>query len=145
MTLGKYGLFAECRGRDIRQTCIICRVSGLGHSANKVMFAKCRCRYTLGKHAVTVFASSRYFFCRALVSALGNVFAECPIKNTRQINFCRHFVRRVLFAEYNTRESLCRVIFELHRVPWTHGKDSVFDSEWQRGPRGHESFVFLYL
>ena len=39
------------------------------------------------------------FFCQALVSALSNIFAECPIKNTQQINFCRHCVRRVLFAE----------------------------------------------
>ena len=27
VTLGKHGLFAECLGRDTRQTCIICRVS----------------------------------------------------------------------------------------------------------------------
>ena len=45
---------------------------------------------------------------------LGKVFAERPIKNTRQRNVCRLYLRRVLFAECNTRQSLCRVFFGLH-------------------------------
>jgi len=53
---------------------------------------------------------------------LGKVFAERPIKNTRQRNVCRLCVRRVLFTECNTRQRLCQVFFGLRRVSWAHGK-----------------------
>jgi len=110
-TFGKHALFAECQGWGTRQTrsCLL-STKAVRHS---------------DKHAMTVSAPSHYFFCRALVSALGNVFAECPIKKTRQINFCHHCVRRVLFVECNTRQNFYRVFFGLRRVPLTHGKDPV--------------------
>ena len=132
----EWPVFAECPGCDTRQTWFICRVSGPGHSANIHYLPSVRAG-ALGKqgHVCRVprpldtrqtrrdrLHAPLLFFCRALVSALGNVFAKCPIKNTRQINFCRHCVRRVLFAECNTPQSLCRVFFGLRRVPWTHGK-----------------------
>ena len=81
----KTGIFAECQGRGTRQTrSCLPSAEAVRHSAN------------------TSWPSPRRhinFFCRALVSVLGNVFAECPIKNTRQINFFRRCVRRVPFAE----------------------------------------------
>jgi len=89
------------------------------------IFAECLCYETLGKtlgkRAMNVFSPSRCFFCRVSVLALGKVFAECPIKNTRQRNVCLLCVRRVSFAECNTRQSLCRVFFGLCCVP-AHGK-----------------------
>ena len=71
------------------------------------------------------------FFENSLPSvglALGKVFAECSIKNTWQRQLCRVFVRRVPFAECNTRQNLCQVFFGLPRVPWTHGKATDSDS-----------------
>ena len=70
------------------------------------------------------------FFCRVAGLALGKVFAVCPIKNTRQRNVCRLCIRRVLFAERNTRQSLCRVFFGLRRVTWAHGKLPDSGCEW---------------
>ena len=79
-------------------------MSGPGHSAN---------------------APSRYFFRRASVSALGTVFDECPIENTRQRDVCRHCRCRVLFAECYTRQIFCWVFFRLCRVPMAHDKAIV--------------------
>jgi hypothetical protein len=58
------------------------------------------------------FFGSNFAECQAL----GKAFAECPIKDTRQIRFCRQFFYRVSFAECNTRQSLCRVQIGLCRV-----------------------------
>ena len=112
---------------------------------------------TLGKRAVTVCTPSRYFFRRASVSALGKVFAECPIENTRQRDVCRHCRCNVLFAECYTRQSLCRVFFGLCRVPVAHGKVTVFGSEamylemqkhlivWNRGSIKEQKFLLSSL
>ena len=73
---------------------------------------------------MNVFSASHCFFLPSVGAqkTLGKVFAERPIKNTRQRNVCRLCVRRVPFAECNTRQRLYRVFFGLRRVPWAHGK-----------------------
>ena len=49
------------------------------------------------------------FFLPTVQSALGNGFAECPIKNTRQTQLCQVFGCRVMYAVGGTWQSLCRV------------------------------------
>jgi len=72
---------------DIRRRRQVCRVSSSGHLA-KVLWPSLRLRVT--------------FFHRASVLVFGKAFAECPIKNTRQRDVCRHCRWRVLFAEYKS-------------------------------------------
>ena len=62
------------------------------------------------------------YFLRSVGLALGNVFAECSTKNTRQRQLCRVLFCRVPFARCNTRQTLCRVFFCLRRVPWAHSQ-----------------------
>ena len=69
------------------------------------------------------------YFLRSVGLALGNVFAECSTKNTRQRNVCRLCVRRVPFAECNTRQRICRVYIGLCRVPEALGKEAVSGSD----------------
>ena len=64
------------------------------------------------------FFGSNFAECRAL----GKGFAECPTKDTRQRRLCRLIFYRVVFAECNTRQSLCRVQIGLCRVPLALGK-----------------------
>jgi hypothetical protein len=93
LTLGKGNFFAECR---------------LGHSA-KTPSPSPRCRNA----------------CFSLPSALwhsANHFAKCPRKSTRQRLLCRCTVCRALFAECDTRQSLCRVFSRLCRVLQALGK-----------------------
>ena len=97
MTHGKGRIFAECLNFDTRQRKKICRVPELWHSAKKHSLPS-TWDLTLGKRAVTVSTPSHYFFRRASVSALGKIFAECPIENTRQRAICRHCRCHVLFA-----------------------------------------------
>ena len=78
----------------------------------KNRFAEC----ILEKH------SANHFFCRVSNLTLGKPFAECAIKNTRQIAVCWHCRCRVLFTECYTRQSLCQVFFGLCRVPVAQDK-----------------------
>ena len=57
------------------------------------------------------------FSLPSVTGALGKAFAECPIKDTRQRGLCRSIFCRVFFAECHTRQRLCRVQFDLCRVP----------------------------
>ena len=113
LTHGKGRSFAECLNFDTRQRRKVCRVPDIWHSANAPW--PCPLRHVT-------------FFCRASVSALGKVFAECPIENTRQRAVCRHCRCRVPFAECYAWQILCWVFFGLCRVPVAHGKTTVSSS-----------------
>ena len=117
MTLDKEGMFIECRILDTRQRSQHLYV--LGQSLPSVQYL------TLGKNG-------RFAECpgvlRASVSALGKVFAECPIENIWQRGVCRHCRCRVLFVECYARQIFCRVFFDLCRVPVAHGKLTVSGS-----------------
>ena len=113
LTHGKEAKFAECLEFDTWKNRNVCRVPEIWHSANAPWPSPLR-------HVT--------FFRRASVSALGKVFVECPIENTRQRAVCRYCRWRVQFAECCTRQILCRVFFGLCRVPVAHGKATVSGS-----------------
>ena len=60
--------------------------------------------------------------------ALGKGFAECPIYCTRQRTLCRQKLCRRVFAECNTRQTLCRVQTWVCRVFRALGKEPVSSS-----------------
>jgi hypothetical protein len=114
----------------------LCRVSIKKHSA-KIQTLPCVARKTLGKlvSLPSVFPSRHSakspspsflrhanFFLPRVDPTLGNVFAVCPKKNTRQRATLPSLVRRVPYAEGGTRQSFCRVFFGLCRVPVALGK-----------------------
>jgi hypothetical protein len=111
-----------------RERLILCRVLSGRHSAKVTL-----CRVspgTLGKDVVSV--THRRNGCFSLPSATwhsANLFAECPRKSTRQRRLCRCTVCRALFAECDTRQSLCRVFLRLCRVLQAHGKGGDSGSE----------------
>jgi hypothetical protein len=92
-TLGKGNFFVECH---------------LGHSAK-----------------TSSLSTQRRNGCFSLPSAPWlsvNLFAECPRKSTRQRRLCQCTVCRALFAECDTRQSLCRVFLRLCLVLQALGK-----------------------
>jgi hypothetical protein len=90
------GTFAECRLVDTRQ------------SGN--FFVECL-GDTRQRRLLRYPAPWRPLFFIEYRLALGKVFVECSIKNTRQRSRCRCTVRRALSAECHTRQRLCRVFF----------------------------------
>jgi hypothetical protein len=101
VALDKDLFFVQCRLADTRQSELLCRVSP----------------GTLGKDFVSV--TRRHNGCFSLPSApwhSANRFAKCPRQSTRQRRLCRCTVCRALFAECDTRQSVCRVFLRLCRV-----------------------------
>jgi hypothetical protein len=83
---------------------------------------------TLGKDAVSVISRLDGGFSAEYRVTLGKVFVECPIKRTQKKSRCRCTVRRALFAECHTWQSLRRVFSRLCRVLQTLGKEPDSDS-----------------
>ena len=110
--------FAECNSKNTRQTVTVCwdkknlwkiGLPSVIPKNTRQTIILCRVYFgkTLGKPL---------FFCRVSNLTLGKPFVECAIKNTWQISVCRHCRCRVLFVKCYTRQSLCRVFFDLSRV-----------------------------
>jgi len=95
-------LFAECLVDSTRQSLNHAECLLLLHSSNMPSPSLGRVPY--------------YFLVRAN-RALGKVFAECPIENTRRTRLCRVFGCRVRYAVGGTRQRLCRVHLDHCRVP----------------------------
>ena len=93
-TLGKEALFAECWAQHSANRPSLPSVWPLRHSAKSPSSLRSRCTY---------------FILPRVVWALGKVFAECPMENTRQTLLCRVNSSRVLYSECNTWQSLFRV------------------------------------
>jgi len=103
LTHGKDWDFAVCLPDATRQIRSLCRVPSVNGT-----------RQT--RRHVSFFLPSAFW-------ALGQTFAECPIKDTRQSRLCRLKFRRVIFAECRTRQIFCRVQNGLCRVPRALGKE----------------------
>ena len=112
-TLGKEALFAECWAQHSANRPSLPSVWPLRHSAKSPSLLPSRCTY---------------FILLRVVWTIGKVFAECPMKNTRQTGLCRVNSSRVLFAECYTRQSLCRVFSRLCRVSVALGKQEKSSS-----------------
>ena len=134
-TLGKgtiksdrWSLFAECFSSDTRQTLEtlpsvlfltpgkvekICRVFSVVHSAKS----------TSPFHPVKIFLP-RVYFCRVFTDTRQTV---CRVPDKKHsANYCLPTNQcRVLYAECNTRQSICRVFLGVCRVPLTLGKSTV--------------------
>ena len=128
LTLDKSAKFAECPCLDTRQTWAYLQSVRAWAIGKHGCFAECQIPDTRQTRRDSLYVVMLLFFCQASVSVLGKVFAECPIKNTRQRDVYRHCRCRVLFAECYTRQILCRVFFGLCRVPVAHGKATVSGS-----------------
>ena len=92
----------------------LCQGPDRGHSAKNFFFKKNKkslpssCR--VGTRQSDRQRGRRRDGCFSLPSApgaLGKVFAECPIKNTRQRGLCRSIFCRVFFAECNLAFAKC--------------------------------------
>ena len=95
---------------------LVCRVFWSWHSAKLRNFTECFSVVHSAKasslcHPLTFFY--REFIFAACLLTLGKPFAECAIKNTRQIAIRRHCRYRVVYAKCYTRQSLCRVLLAL--------------------------------
>jgi hypothetical protein len=139
----RYRFFAECNVSDTRQRTNLCRVPHIALGKEPDMgtlpggfCAECcladtrqselLCRVspgTLGKDSISVTRLRNG--CFSLPSVLwhsANLFVECSRKSTRQRRLCRCTVCRALFAECDTRQSLCQVFLRLYRVLQALGK-----------------------
>jgi hypothetical protein len=120
--LGKEGAFVECH--------LIRLAKDLLKGPTGSFFAECQYSGHLAKseplpsvntvdarHRLRRYLApwQRLFFVEYWLT-LDKVFAECPIKSTRQRSRCRCIVRRAFFAECHTRQSLRQVFFRLWRV-----------------------------
>jgi hypothetical protein len=100
-----------------------------GKGARWRSFCRVLVRRTFGKGSVAVTNHrDNNFSLPSTLRHLTNIFAECPIKSTRQRSLCRCTVRRAFFAECNTRQSLRRVFSRLCRVLQTLSKEADSDS-----------------
>ena len=111
--LGETGHFAECRRCGTRQRIFWEKI--------KKIFCRVPDTSPLGKGDVRRAVSVRStFLCRVLT--------ECPIYCTRQRTLCRQKLCRRVFAECNTRQTLCRVQTWVCRAFRALGKEPVSSS-----------------
>jgi hypothetical protein len=123
LALGKEARFDECYTR---------------HSAKYLTWGplwRILCRALSGRHSAKTLSPSpvavtAVFLCRVLSGT--RQFAECPGKSTRQRRLCRCTVYRALFAECDTRQSVCRVFLRLCRVLQALGKAVGSGSELEK-------------
>jgi hypothetical protein len=149
--------FAECwlqwlsakRENGALSGCPLCRVLLSRHSAKKatrVAVDSILCREPDGDTRQRLrprwCAVTATFLCRGPLLALGKFFAESPRKSSRQRLLCRSRLPREPFAEWGSRQTLCRVPLGLCRVPEALGKSAVSGSANTR-QRPHAA-VFLY-
>jgi hypothetical protein len=144
ITLGKepkpghrYRFFAECNVYGTRQRNMLCRV--LYQALGKVrdmgtpsggFFAECcqadtRQRRRLRQPGAVTAA----FLCRVLPGTRQTSLPSAREKSTQQRRLCRCTVCRALFAECDTRQSLCRVFLRLCQVLQALGKAGDSSSE----------------
>jgi hypothetical protein len=116
--------------------CPLCRVLLTGLSAKKatrVAVDSVLCREPDGDTRQRIRprwrAVTATFLCRGPLLALGKFFAESPRKSSRQRLLCRPRLLREPFAEWGSRQTLCRVPLGLCRVPVALGKSAVSGSE----------------
>ena len=85
-------------------------------------FAVCHASRAHGKVLATSSFLGATFFCRGSRVAHGKPFVVCPIYSTRQRPALLTPGCRVRFAMCGTRQSVCRGLLGLYRVPLAHRK-----------------------
>jgi hypothetical protein len=132
---GYTGHFGECQGHSTRQrrhtwapVKPLCWELWPWHSAKVLtkrsagdLFAESHLIRSKGYslpsgHSAKVLPPWRRLFFAEYLLTLVKVFAECPIKSTRQKSRCWYTVRRTFFAGCHTRQSLRRVFSRFCRV-----------------------------
>jgi hypothetical protein len=68
------------------------------------------------------------FLCRGPLLALGKHFAENPRRSSRQSILCQPWLPREPFAEWGSRQNVCRVPSRLCRVLGALGKSAASGS-----------------
>jgi hypothetical protein len=115
--------------------CPLCRVLLTGLSAKKasrVGVDAVLCRESDGDTRQRIRprwrAVTATFLCRGPLLALGKHFAESPRRSSRQSILCRPRLPREPFAEWGSRQNVCRVPLRLCRVPGALGKSAASGS-----------------
>jgi hypothetical protein len=125
---------------------LLCRVSVQRTLGKEGAFAECHSVGTRHRLRRRHLAPWRWFFFAKYRVTLGKVFAESPIKSTRQRIRWQCTVHRAFFAECHTRQSFCWVFFRLCRVLQTLGKEVVSGSTLSNYHRvSSHYFVFCHI
>lgn len=116
----------------------LCRAEALGKARGPTTIAWTRgCFLCVRVYQISIWGTRQrlvpLYCAEPPLLDLGNMFAESPTQGTRQISLCLRGVRRVLFAESYTRQSLCRVLTGLCRVFWALSNYSDSSSDYSLG------------